>query len=265
MLRKLLLVLALAAAGFGSAVAVARSNVVTGDKVVVAAHFNLRAKVTRVLDGDTIRVRYARKNDIVRLIGIDAPEVGGCYALDATTAVRNLAGARNVRLLGDMSQSKRDRYGRLLAYVRLPNGRDLGLELVREGAASVYVYNNKPFAKLRSYSTAEAQAKQASQGIWGLCAGGVGVTTSTIAVTQSTSTEMTTTVSTSTTLSTSTTSTTTTTANCAPSYPDVCIPPPPPDLDCGQIPYRDFRVRYDVPNPDPHRFDGDHDGVGCES
>jgi micrococcal nuclease len=43
----------------------------------------------------------------------------------------------------------------------------------------------------------------------------------------------------------------------------VCIPPPPPDLDCGDIPYRNFTVRHDV--PDPHRFDGDKDGVGCES
>jgi hypothetical protein len=53
--------------------------------------------------------------------------------------------------------------------------------------------------------------------------------------------------------------------NCAPSYPDVCIPPPPPDLDCGQVSYRNFRVIYSVPSPDPHRFDGDHDGIGCES
>jgi hypothetical protein len=59
--------------------------------------------------------------------------------------------------------------------------------------------------------------------------------------------------------------TTTTTANCAPSYPDVCIPPPPPDLDCGQIPYRNFRVIYNVPDPDPHGFDRDHDGIGCEA
>ena len=54
-------------------------------------------------------------------------------------------------------------------------------------------------------------------------------------------------------------------SNCAASYPDVCIPPPPPDLNCGDIPYRNVRVIYDVPNPDPHHFDGDHDGVGCES
>jgi hypothetical protein len=48
---------------------------------------------------------------------------------------------------------------------------------------------------------------------------------------------------------------------CDPAYPTVCIPPPPPDLDCGDIPYRNFKV---LP-PDPHRFDGDHDGIGCET
>lgn len=49
--------------------------------------------------------------------------------------------------------------------------------------------------------------------------------------------------------------------NCDPAYPDVCIPSPPPDLDCGDIPYRRFRV---LP-PDPHNFDGDNNGIGCES
>jgi micrococcal nuclease len=49
--------------------------------------------------------------------------------------------------------------------------------------------------------------------------------------------------------------------DCDPSYPDVCIPPPPPDLDCGDIPYRNFQV---LP-PDPHYFDGDGDGIGCET
>jgi len=49
--------------------------------------------------------------------------------------------------------------------------------------------------------------------------------------------------------------------NCDPSYPDVCIPPPPPDLNCADITYRNFRV---LP-PDPHHFDGDGDGIGCET
>jgi hypothetical protein len=49
--------------------------------------------------------------------------------------------------------------------------------------------------------------------------------------------------------------------NCDPSYPDVCIPPKPPDLNCGDIPHR----RFTVLPPDPHGFDGNDDGVGCES
>ena len=53
--------------------------------------------------------------------------------------------------------------------------------------------------------------------------------------------------------------------SCAASYPTVCIPPPPPDLNCADIPYRNFTVRWDVADPDPHHFDGNHDGVGCES
>jgi len=49
--------------------------------------------------------------------------------------------------------------------------------------------------------------------------------------------------------------------NCDPSYPTVCIPPWPPDLDCGEIRYVNFEVLQD----DPHGFDGDKNGIGCES
>lgn len=48
---------------------------------------------------------------------------------------------------------------------------------------------------------------------------------------------------------------------CDPSYVGVCIPSPPPDLNCGDIPYRRFKVIGD----DPHRFDRDKDGIGCET
>ena len=50
---------------------------------------------------------------------------------------------------------------------------------------------------------------------------------------------------------------------CHPSYPTVCIPPPPPDLNCADIPFRNFRVLRDIPDADPHDLDGTHDGVGC--
>jgi hypothetical protein len=50
-------------------------------------------------------------------------------------------------------------------------------------------------------------------------------------------------------------------SDCDPSYPTVCIPSPPPDLDCPDISARDFVVR----GSDPHGFDGDNDGIGCET
>jgi len=48
---------------------------------------------------------------------------------------------------------------------------------------------------------------------------------------------------------------------CDPSYPDVCIPSPPPDLDCSDISFRGFQVIA----PDPHNLDPDQDGIGCEA
>ena len=52
---------------------------------------------------------------------------------------------------------------------------------------------------------------------------------------------------------------------CDPSYPDLCVPPAPPDLDCAYIYGLGFSHITVLP-PDPHGFDGnDNDGVGCES
>lgn len=48
---------------------------------------------------------------------------------------------------------------------------------------------------------------------------------------------------------------------CDPSYPTVCIPRYPPDLDCSDVNKRNFKVK----GSDPHGFDGDNDGVGCET
>jgi micrococcal nuclease len=60
---------------------------------------------------------------------------------------------------------------------------------------------------------------------------------------------------------TTTTTTTPPSPDCDPSYPDFCIPPPPPDLNCDDINGNNFTV---LP-PDPHQLDGNEDGVGCEA
>ena len=264
MWRKGSLVALLALAGFGTAVAVARpAGPDEAAHAQRAQAFVIKAKVARIVDGDTLVALYKNRNDRVRLIGINTPEIGQCNASEATAAARSLAAGRKVRLIGDPTQAKRDRFGRLLAYVVLPNGHDLGRDLIRLGGGVVYIYD-KPFARLNTYRAAESAAKGAGSGLWTACK--VATTTSTSTDTSTTSTTVTGIGATATTTSTTSTSTTTTTGgNCTPSYPGVCIPPPPPDLDCGQIPYRNFGVIYTVPNPDPHRFDGDHDGIGCES
>ena len=47
---------------------------------------------------------------------------------------------------------------------------------------------------------------------------------------------------------------------CDSSYPDICIPSPPPDINCSDIHDKNFRVLF----PDPHQLDREGDGIGCE-
>jgi endonuclease YncB( thermonuclease family) len=127
------------AAGFGT-VAVARpAGPHQAAHVQRAQAFVIKAKVARIVDGDTLVARYKNRTDRVRLIGINTPEIGQCYATEATAAARSLAAGRKVRLIGDPTQAKRDRFGRLLAYVVLPNGHDLGRDLIRLGGRGLHL------------------------------------------------------------------------------------------------------------------------------
>ena len=192
--------------------------------------FTLRGTVTRVVDGDTVHVDVSGRDEKVRLIGIDTPEVGQCDAAKATTLARQLTQGRAVRLVGDPTQSTRDRYGRLLAYVWV-DGRDLGFQELARGFARVYIYD-RPFQRLAAYRRAERAGKTRTDSIWKTC--GTKAPRPLVGGGRS---------------------------GCDPSYPTVCIPPPPPDLDCADIPYKNFKVV----GADPHHFDGDRDGIGCES
>jgi len=195
--------------------------------------FAYSGRVVHVVDGDTVDVALKSSKRVrVRVIGIDTPEVGTCYAAAATTRMIQLVSSKNVVLHGDATQATRDRYSRLLAYVDVGR-RDAGATLVREGYARVYIYGGRPFLRTAAYQKAEEGARQARRGLWATCAAS-GTTAG---------------------------GTTASGRACDPSYPDFCIPPPPPDLDCKDIARKGFKV---LP-PDPHRFDGDHDGIGCES
>lgn len=132
-----------------------------------------RAKVVRVIDGDTVKVRLASgsRRD-VRLVGIDTPEVYGgveCWGRKASRATKKLLprGTRVV-LTSDPSQDRKDRYGRLLRYVA-KGKTDINRKLVRRGHARVYVYHHHPFKRTQSYKSAQRQATNNDLGLWGAC------------------------------------------------------------------------------------------------
>jgi micrococcal nuclease len=124
-----------------------------------------RGRVVAVVDGDTIEVSLAGRRERVRVLGIDTPEAGACLAGAATAEMRRLALGHRVELRGDSSQPNRDRFGRRLAYVHLPDGRDVGFQLVADGLARAFVVG-EPFQRLETYRRAEILGRRQSPSIW---------------------------------------------------------------------------------------------------
>jgi micrococcal nuclease len=126
--------------------------------------------VTRVFDGDTIEVRLAGGAARVRLIGVDTPESGRqdrvaeYFAEQATAYTRGLAAERRVRLESDPEGDTRDRYGRLLRYVYLPDGRMLNALILSEGYG--HALTRYPFSRLDEFRALEREARQAGRGLW---------------------------------------------------------------------------------------------------
>jgi micrococcal nuclease len=128
----------------------------------------LHGTVTFVPDGDTVHVRTRARRERVRLIGINTPERGECDAGKATALARRLAQGRRVMLVSDPTQARRDRFKRLLAYVLMPDGRDLGYEELARGYARVYIYA-RPFKRLSAYRRAERIGHAYPDSIWRRC------------------------------------------------------------------------------------------------
>lgn len=118
----------------------------------------IEATVSRVVDGDTIQMA---NGDVVRLIGLDAPEKDHPYSDDVVESLRSLEGT-SVRLEKD--KTNKDRYGRYLRYVFLGD-KLVNLEMVREGMAYAYIVS--PDVKYeREILEAESLARSSKSGIW---------------------------------------------------------------------------------------------------
>lgn len=183
----------------------------------------LSGPVTKVVDGDTLDVNKVR----VRLALVDTPERGQDGYQPAKDFVKKLCIGNNAEVDIDDGQRGGDRYGREIGVVYC-NGVNVNSELLKKGYAITYTdycdvseFANDGWANCNATNTNTNQSDFKAMN----------------KITEKKQ------------------------GNCDPSYPDVCIPSPPPDLDCSDISDRDFKVN----GSDPHRFDINHDGIGCES
>lgn len=127
--------------------------------------------VTRVVDGDTIWVEDGGERVRVRFIGIDTAETVapgepvGCFGPEATAEAERLMAGQQVYLEVDESQGRYDRFDRLLAYVWLTDGRMVNHEMVRNGFAIEYTYDD-PYRYQADFLAAEAAAESEQLGLW---------------------------------------------------------------------------------------------------
>ncbi len=123
-------------------------------------------EVRRVIDGDTLVVVTANGEETVRLLAVDTPERGDCYAPEATRFLAEKT-AEGVVLESDVTQPDRDRFGRLLRYVNV-NEQNLNLQMLQQGMARRYDLKGRD-RYAAALDAAEAQARSEGVGLWGAC------------------------------------------------------------------------------------------------
>ncbi len=112
-----------------------------------------------------------RSGDRIRLVQIDAPELGEgeCYAREALRELERLAPRGTaIELESDSRLDDADRYGRLLRYVHAA-AVNVNLELVRRGAATPYFHGGDEGAYADDLLDAVAEARDDRRGMWGRC------------------------------------------------------------------------------------------------
>ena len=72
-----------------------------------------------------------------------------------------------MRLEADPQDSDRDKYGRWLRYVYLPDGTLYNAQLISQGYGFAYVAF--PFSKLDQFRNLETAAREQGRGLWGGC------------------------------------------------------------------------------------------------
>jgi micrococcal nuclease len=122
--------------------------------------------VISVSDGDTVIVILNSRREKVRLIGIDAPELGQKpWGAESKKYLETLLGSSGWKVELEFDVEKRDKYGRVLAYLKTTDGKLINLLMVRNGCAMLFTIppNVRYAGELRS---AQREAREKHLGIW---------------------------------------------------------------------------------------------------
>jgi micrococcal nuclease len=193
---------------------------------------NLDGIVTRVIDGDTLEIRTNEGAvTTIRLALVDAPEINELGFDEARNFVSE--NCRDKPAIVDPDNNQGLSYGRLVALVYC-DGLNINEAIIASDHANIY----ESFCEISEFSDSDWAQKNGcteddidSSNNRVVEGGDINSDDGEIS------------------------------NNCDSAYSGVCIPSPPPDLDCKDIPHKNFNVK----SPDPHRLDGDGDGKGCET
>ena len=137
---------------------------------------NTTYQVVSVVDGDTVKLDMNGTTESIRIIGLDTPETVHpskpveCMGIEASNKAKQLLTGQSVRFENDDTQDTRDRFGRLLGYLFLPNGDNFAEVMLRAGYGSEYTYD-LPYKYQSTFKAAEQSAKANKLGLWadGVC------------------------------------------------------------------------------------------------
>lgn len=124
------------------------------------------AKVTRVLDGDTVELE---NGDKIRYLLVDTPEVSGggdCYGSNAAQFNSDLVLGKTIQISYDVECT--DKFGRTLAYVSV-NGQDVNSLLIQRGYGCVLHIPPDGDSRVDELKALQLDAKNARRGLWGAC------------------------------------------------------------------------------------------------
>ena len=196
-----------------------------GTTTIPTASFN--GVVTRVIDGDTLDVKSKDgKTMAIRLTLVDAPERNEPGYTQAKNFVSQYC--LNKEAVVDPDNNQNPSFARLVAVVYC-EGLNINEAIIANGFVAIY----RSFCDISEFANTVWAQKYG-------CGNNDNPNNNNGASSKDDENEA---------------------RECDVSYPDVCIQSAPPDLDCGEVKHKNFKVL----SADPHGFDGDGDGIGCDS